>query len=286
VSALDGLDLVVEPGRVHGFLGPNGSGKTTTLRILLGLVSADAGSVRLFGATVPKQLSDVVARVGALVESPQFFPAFSGRLNLELLADAAGQPKSRVDETLAQVGLAERANDRVRTYSLGMRQRLGIAAALLKSPELLMLDEPTNGLDPAGMREIRDLLRTLAGSGVTILLSSHLLSEVTQVCDAVTIVARGSTVVSGLVSDVLARGTRGRRLVVGLADPHAGAAVLAEAGLEASVGDGVLYVAASDDPAMVSRLLGERGLWVSALYVEEAGLEDVFLELTGSGGPA
>jgi ABC-2 type transport system ATP-binding protein len=235
---------------------------------------------------VPEELPAVVDRLGALVESPQFFPSFSGRFNLELLADAAGEPRRRVGETLARVGLSERADDRVRAYSLGMRQRLGIAAALLKSPDLLLLDEPTNGLDPAGMREIRDLLRRLASEGVSVLLSSHLLSEVTQVCDAVTIVARGRTVVSGPVADVLARGTRGRRLVVGLADPVAGAAVLAEAGHPAVAGEGVIYVDAPDDPATVSRLLGEHGLWVSALYVEEAALEDVFIELTGTGGLA
>src|SRR5204862_4907922 len=221
--ALDGLDLQVDSGgRVHGFLGPNGSGKTTTLRILVGLVRPDAGDVDMFGRPIPTDLPAVIGSVGALIEAPQFFRNFSGRRNLVYLADVAGVPRARVDEMLTMVELRDRAEDPVRGYSLGMRQRLAIAAALLKRPRLLLLDEPSNGLDPAGIRDVRALLRRLADDGTTIVLSSHLLAEVQQVCDEVTIVARGRTVTSGLVRDVLslAQGERGR-LRVGVADPDA-----------------------------------------------------------------
>ena len=280
--ALDGLDLVVDrPGVVHGFLGPNGSGKTTTLRILLGLVYADAGEVRLLDEPVPGRLAAVVPRVGALIEGPQFFPNFSGRRNLSLLADVAGLPRQRVDQVLERVDLTGRAKDRVKGYSLGMRQRLGIAAALLKAPRLLVLDEPTNGLDPAGMRETRELLRRLAGEDVTVLLSSHLLAEVAQVCDEVTIVAHGRTVRAGSVREVLASGAGERRHLVRVADPGAAAAVLTDAGLDATPENGALVVRRLQDPALVTRLLGQRGMWLSELREESAALEDVFLALTG-----
>src|SRR4051812_21694015 len=206
-KAIDDLDLLVESGGVHGFLGPNGSGKTTTIRVLLGLVSADSGGgeIRLLDQPVPQGLPDVIGGVGALVETPLFFPGFSGRLNLRLLAEAAGVPRSRVEECLEIVDLTERADDRFKGYSLGMKQRLGIAAALLKSPRLLILDEPSNGLDPAGIRDVRELIRRLGNDGgTTVLLSSHLLAEIQQVCDHVTILAKGRCVASGPVGDVLA----------------------------------------------------------------------------------
>ncbi len=278
--ALDGLDLVVGTGGVHGFLGPNGSGKTTTLRVLLGLVRADAGSVRLLGRDVPGQLAAVTGSVGALIETPQFFPAFSGRRNLSLLAEVAGLPESRVDAVLEQVGLSGRGRDRVKAYSLGMKQRLGIAAALLKKPQLLMLDEPTNGLDPAGIREVRGLLRDLGRSGVTVLLSSHLLSEVQQVCDAVTIVARGRTVRAGSVREVLASGAGAARLRVRVDDLAAASGVLRAARLAVTEEGDWLLVGPVGDPAEVTRLLGQSGLWLRELRPESADLEDVFLELT------
>src|SRR5687767_7278862 len=202
-KALDGLDLLVETGGVHGFLGPNGSGKTTTIRILLGLVAPDPGfgDIRLLDQPVPAGLPQVVGEVGALVETPLFFPGFSGRLNLRLLAEAAGVTRARVEECLELVDLADRADDRFKGYSLGMKQRLGIAAALLKAPRLLVLDEPSNGLDPAGIRDVRELIRRLGNDGrTTVLLSSHLLAEIEQVCDSVTILARGRRVASGPVS--------------------------------------------------------------------------------------
>src|SRR5690606_18890246 len=193
-QALDGFDMVVEPGQVHGFLGPNGSGKTTTLRTLLGLITPNAGRMRLLGQEVPAALPQVVGKVGAIVESPQFFPHFSARDTLSLLARAGGVPASRVDAVLELVGLRDRGKERVKGYSLGMKQRLAVASALLKSPTLLILDEPANGLDPAGIREMRDLMRDLAADGTTVVLSSHILSEVQQICDTVTIISRGRRV--------------------------------------------------------------------------------------------
>src|SRR5919108_5186571 len=210
--AVDGLDLSVPEGGVFGFLGPNGSGKTTTIRCLLGLVQPSAGTARLFGAAVPSDLPSVIGRVGSIVEAPALFPTFSGRRNLQLLGRLHGLGPRVVDDVLERVGLAERGRDLVKTYSLGMRQRLGIAAALLKDPALLILDEPANGLDPAGIKEVRDLLRRLGGEGRTVFVSSHILSEVQQTCDRVAILARGRCIATGAVSDVLA--TEQARLVV------------------------------------------------------------------------
>ena len=173
-QALDGFDMVVHAGEVHGFLGPNGSGKTTTLRTLLGLIRPNEGRMSILGEEVPAALPRVMPKIGALVESPQFFPQFSACATLSLLADAARVPKRRVDELLELVGLRDRARDRVKTYSLGMKQRLAVASARLKQPQVLILDEPANGLDPGGIREMRDLIRSLAAAGMTIVFSqSH-----------------------------------------------------------------------------------------------------------------
>ena len=279
------MDLTVDPadGAVHGFLGPNGSGKTTTLRVLLGLVRADAGTVTLFGEPVPGRLHTVVSRVGSIVESPQFFANFSGRRNLELLGAVGGIPRSRVDEVLDRVGLHGRGDDRVKGYSLGMRQRLAIAGALLKSPELLILDEPTNGLDPAGIREIRELIRELGNSGVTVLLSSHLLSEVQAVCDAVTIAVRGRTIAAGPVADVMNSAGVTGRVRVGLDDLLAGREALANAGYTVTVTAPHLFVmgsASPPDPAQINRVLAGSGLYASELIAERADLEEAFLTLT------
>src|SRR5665811_429869 len=209
--AVQGLDLDVPLGGVHGFLGPNGSGKTTTIRMLLGLVRADSGTMSIFGREVPEHLPEVVGRVGAIVESPKFFPAFSGRKNLELLAEAIGRPRSMVDQVLEQAGLGERGKDKYRTYSLGMKQRLAIAATLLKDPDLLIFDEPTNGLDPAGIREVRNTMRSLGEQGKTVLVSSHILDEVEQVADTVSIIGHGRLLASGRVGDVIGDHASGRR---------------------------------------------------------------------------
>jgi ABC-type multidrug transport system ATPase subunit len=277
--AVDGLDLDVPAGCVFGFLGPNGSGKTTTIRCLLGLVRPTAGSLRLLGAEVPGRLPEVVGRVGSIVETPQLFPTMSGRRNLMLLARLHGIGRNRVDAVLERTGLSERGDDLVRRYSLGMKQRLGVAAALLKDPALLVLDEPANGLDPGGIREIRLLLRELAREGRTVFISSHLLGEVAQTCDAVAILRRGRCVASGPVDAVLA--DRPTALVVRVADLDAGAEILRSEGLATERLDGHLRVAAAvADGARVSQVLGEAGHWVSELRAEDVSLEDLFLELT------
>jgi ABC-2 type transport system ATP-binding protein len=282
--ALDGLDLVVEEGGVHGFLGPNGSGKTTTIRALLGLVRADAGRLRLLDQEVPAALPDVVGGVGALVETPLFFPGFSGRRNLRLLARTAGVSEARVEECLEVVDLRDRADDRFKGYSLGMKQRLGIAAALLKAPRLLILDEPSNGLDPAGIREVRELIRRLGEQQhTTVFLSSHLLTEVQQVCDSVSIMARGRCVASGPVSQVLAaRSTGDVRVCV--PDPPAARAVLESAGWKvSSMGDAWL-VSGAPHPSEVTRVLAQAGHYLSELTPVAADLESVFLSLTSDVG--
>ncbi|MGC5029400.1 ABC transporter ATP-binding protein [Micromonospora sp. DT229] len=280
--AVDGFDLLVEAGQVHGFLGPNGSGKTTTLRALLGLVRADAGHLRVLGADAPESLPRVAARVGAIVESPQFFGNFTGHRTLRLLAAAGGLPVSRVDEVLEQVGLRDRGHDRVKGYSLGMKQRLAVASALLKRPELLILDEPANGLDPAGIREMRDLMRTLAGNGVTVLVSSHILAEIQLICDHVTIISRGRRVTAGPVAEVLAGFDRNECLV--RADDLVRAEeLLGSAGLTVTGHPDHLVVGRVTDPTLISRTLGEQGLWVRELTPVRPDLESVFLELTGAG---
>lgn len=279
--ALDGFDMVVEAGQVHGFLGPNGSGKTTTLRTLLGLVRADAGEVRMLGRPVPRELPAVIGAIGALVEAPQFFRNFSGRRNLRYLADVAGLPSSRIDEVLDVVDLRDRADDAVRGYSLGMRQRLAIAGTLLKAPRVLLLDEPSNGLDPAGIRDVRALLRRLADDGTTVVLSSHLLAEVEQVCDEVTIVSKGRTVATGPVAEVLSRATSAPgRLRIRVPDDAAAAAVLAAAGLRAERSGSHLVVTGAAEPAEVTRVLAADGIYLSELTAEGLGLEEAFLRLT------
>ncbi|GIG86326.1 ATP-binding cassette domain-containing protein [Plantactinospora endophytica] len=277
--ALDGFDMLVEPGQVHGFLGPNGSGKTTTLRTLLGLVQADSGRMALFGEPAPQRLPAVVGRLGAIVESPQFFGNFSGRRTLRLLAVAGGVPPARVDEVLEQVGLRDRADERVKGYSLGMKQRLAVASALLKRPELLILDEPANGLDPAGIREMRDLMRGLAAAGVTVLVSSHILAEIQQICDHVTIISRGRRVAAGPVDAVLA-GFDHREFRIRVADQTRAAEIIASAGLPVTTHADHLVVADLDDPARLSQALGEQGVWLRELTPLTPDLESVFLELT------
>jgi ABC-2 type transport system ATP-binding protein len=279
--ALDDLTMAVpDGGGVFGFLGPNGSGKTTTIRCLLALVRPSRGRCRLLGAE-PKDLAGVIRRVGSLVESPTFFPNFSGRRNLELLGRLDGVGPKAVSAVLDRVGLASRAGDRYKAYSLGMKQRLGIAAALLRDPEVLILDEPANGLDPAGIKEVRDLLRVLGDEGRTIFLSSHLLGEVQQICDRVAILSRGRCIAAGPVDEVLSRG-RPTGLVVRLDDLDAGLAALQAAGLEASRdGDGLRVNLPATDAARVTRALAERGLYLTELRPEEVSLERVFLELTG-----
>lgn len=282
IFALDGMDLAVPSGLVYGFLGPNGSGKTTTIRCLLGLVRPDEGGCTILGAGVPTGLPSVIDRVGSIVESPAFFGGFSARRNLELLAVATGRSKRSVEGVLERVGLADRADDRVKGYSQGMKQRLGLAAVLLKDPELLVLDEPANGLDPAGLKEIRDLLRSLADEGRTVFLSSHLLGEVQMICDSVAILARGRCIAQGPVDEVLAmRG--GPAFVVRAPKIQQAKRVLSEAGFRATFrGDRSLRVKASPDRAgRITRALADADIYLTELRPEEISLEAVFLELTG-----
>lgn len=275
--AVQNLDLAVPAGGgVHGFLGPNGSGKTTTIRMLLGLARPTRGTMRLFGEPVPEKLPQVIGRVGAVVESPKFSPNFSGALNLRLLADAIGAPRTRVEEAIATVQLDGRESDRYKSYSLGMKQRLAIAATLLKDPQLLILDEPTNGLDPAGIREIRETIRGLGEAGVTVLLSSHILAEVQQVCTSATIIGNGKLLASGRVEDLLGS-TTAHRVVV--PDSARAAEVLGRAELAATVeGDGVRVE--TEDAARVTQVLGEAGIWLTELTPLRPDLETFFLALT------
>ena len=281
--AVAGLDLDVPQGGVHGFLGPNGSGKTTTIRMLLGLIRADAGTMTIFGQEVPKRLPEVVGRVGAIVESPKFFPAFSGRKNLELLAEAIGRPRGIVDQVLEQAGLGERGKDRYRTYSLGMKQRLAIAATLLKEPDLLIFDEPTNGLDPAGIREIRNTMRSLGEQGKTVLVSSHILDEVEQVADTVSIIGHGRLLASGRVADVIGDQTA-TSLRIGVADPIAAQRILTDSGLLVRHDGGLLVVDGFSDGAEITKRLAAHNLFVNELVPVRADLESVFLELTADEG--
>jgi len=278
--ALDGFDMLVEPGQVHGFLGPNGSGKTTTLRTLLGLVRSDGGEMTILGRP-SGEYAQVAHRVGAIVESPMFFGNFSGRKTLSLLATAGGVPRSRVDEVLERVGLRDRAEDRVKAYSLGMKQRLAVASALLKSPELLILDEPANGLDPAGIHEMRTLMRDLGADGVTVLVSSHILSEIELVCDTVTIISRGRRVVAGPVGDVLAAHDKGEFLVRVQQLPQA-QEVLEAVGISATVTGDHLLVSGVTDAAAISEALGRAEVWLTELTPVGADLESVFLDLTAT----
>jgi ABC-2 type transport system ATP-binding protein len=278
--ALDGLDLSVPEGGVFGFLGPNGAGKTTTIRCLLGLVAPTAGRATLMGRSGRTGLRSVITKVGSIVETPSFTPRMSGRRNLELLAGIDALGGRRVREVLEQVGLADRAEDTVRTYSLGMKQRLGIGAALMKDPSVLILDEPANGLDPAGIKEVRELLRRLGAEGRTVFVSSHILSEVQQIADRVAIVARGRCVASGTVADVLAS-RKASGVLVTAPDLDAAGRLLSRAGVEWTPDGERLRVAIEPGRAEdVTRILAAGGVYLSELRADEADLETVFLELT------
>jgi ABC-type multidrug transport system ATPase subunit len=282
VQAVEDLALDVAEGDVYGFLGPNGSGKTTTVRMLLGLVLATSGSIELLGQPMPARSRDVLPLVGALVEGPAAYPGLSGRANLALV-DAMGPAGARVsrarrvDDALDQVGLGGVDRRPVRAYSLGMRQRLGLAAALLRSPRLLVLDEPTNGLDPQGIREIRDLLLQLNAAGTTVFLSSHLLAEVDQTCGRIGVLDRGRLVLQERL-DVLRRPTG--RLQVRTPDVGRARALL-DGQVEAYDAAGLLVRHA--DPAALNALLVGAGVRVQMLAPEHRSLEDVVLEATESG---
>ncbi|WP_028984970.1 ATP-binding cassette domain-containing protein [Sporichthya polymorpha] len=281
-AAVDGVDLDVREGDIYGFLGPNGSGKTTVVRMLLGLVHATAGEIEVLGAPVPARVREVLPAVGALVEGPAAYGHLSGRRNLALL-DAAGPGSrrasraGRVDDALARVGLGGIDNRPVRAYSLGMRQRLGLAAALLVPRQLLVLDEPTNGLDPGGIGEVRSLLAELHAAGTTVFMSSHLLAEIEATCDRVGVLDRGRL----LVEDSLAalRAPTGR-VIVETPDPDVAVAAL-DGRVEEWIGDRLAVRA--DDPAELTAHLVGRGVRVIGVAVERRTLEDVVLSMVGAG---
>ena len=279
ITAVNRVSLSVRRGEVYGFLGPNGAGKTTTLRMLLGLVRPTSGTATVLGE--PPGHPGTLARVGALVETPGFYPYLSGRDNLRVLARHAGVARKRVDAALERVDLSDRAGDRYATYSLGMKQRLGVAATLLKDPELLVLDEPTNGLDPAGMRDMRALIRELGSSGHTVLLSSHLLGEVQQLCDRVGVISRGQLIAESTVDDL--RGQAGllvRAEPLDLAREHAERLLGAD---QVTAVDGTLRLqAAPSEAGRINHALVAADVVVSELRPLERTLEEVFLEMTGS----
>jgi ABC-2 type transport system ATP-binding protein len=277
VLAVDDLSFRAEPGTITGFLGPNGAGKSTTLRSALGLVHPDAGGVTVLGVPY-RQLDRPLHRVGAVLEASEVHPGRSGRNHLRILATAAGIPRSRVDEVLGLVELSAAAKRRVKGYSLGMRQRLGLASALLGDPEVLVLDEPANGLDPAGIRWLRDLLRSLAAEGRTVLLSSHVLAEVSQTVDRVVIIHRGKLVRQGSIADVLA-GAEGATRVRSPDAKRLAELLAARGSTVTDLGEGALAVDAP--PEQVGELAAANAVVLHELTVEQATLEEVFFELTG-----
>jgi ABC-2 type transport system ATP-binding protein len=283
IEAVAGVDVTVQTGDVYGYLGPNGAGKTTSLRMMLGLIRPTSGEVRIFGRDPVLDPVAALEGVAGVVEDPAFYPYLSGRANLELLAALDGGGEEGIDEVLAIVELTGRAHDRVRGYSHGMRQRLGLAAALLRRPQLLVLDEPTTGLDPGGMRDMRTLVRRLAGEGITVLLSSHLMGEVEALCNRVAILSGGRVRFEGALADLLERSEGRYRLDA--TDPAAALAVCrAAAGIHdaAADGTGVVFRADRDAVAALSLQLAAAGLGIHAL-VPAGGLEELFFDLTDPG---
>jgi ABC-2 type transport system ATP-binding protein len=282
VQAVSDLSFSVEAGRVTGFLGPNGAGKSTTLRILLGLVHADGGTATFDGRNFEK-LPEPSAEVGAVLEDASFHPGRSGRNHLRILAAAGGHPASRVDEVLELVGIANAGNRRVKGYSMGMRQRLAIAAALLGDPEVLILDEPANGLDPPGIRWMRELLRSEAGRGRAVLVSSHLLSEVSQSVDDVVVISHGKLRASGSLQQVLGE-AEGGVTRVRARDREALGRALAAAGLEYEVDDSGALLVRGVAADAIGEAANEHRVALSELVGIGPSLEDVFFELTGGDG--
>lgn len=281
VLAVDSLTLRIRRGEVYGFVGPNGAGKTTTLRMLLGLVRPSSGAASVLGRHPGSP--EALARVGAMIEAPDFYPFLSGRDNLRIMARHAGVPVARIEDVLRQVGLSPRADDHFSTYSAGMKQRLGLAAGLLKDPEVLILDEPTNGLDPEGIAEMRVLMRSLGREHRTVLLSSHLMAEVEQICDRIGVIRHGRFAAEGTLDELRGRPQlrvrvtpvdRGRELVAALP------------GVESTrVADGVLMLTADPRRAgEINRQLLDHGLVVSELTPVQASLEEVFLGLVREEG--
>ena len=290
--AMNGVELLVPRGCAFGYLGPNGAGKTTLIRVLLGLTHADAGTMSLLGYPVPKHRDLALARVGAIVDEPRFHGHLSGRENLQILA-AAREPaaRDRIESSLERVGLLHRADDKVSKYSMGMRQRLGVAACLIGDPELLILDEPMNGLDPAGMAEMRDMIVSLVAEGCTVVLSSHLLDEVERTCDAVAIVDRGKVIRQGPISELLAGASLA--LQVECSEPDRARSLLEGSTIGAHIEVGPLGLGitlpagtAREVIAEINRILVEGGISVYRLQEIQASLESWFLQVTSRLGAA
>jgi ABC-2 type transport system ATP-binding protein len=286
--AVNSVDLAVPRGAIYGFLGPNGSGKTTTIRLLLGLMSAHAGSIELLGAPMPSAAGQVLARVGTLIEGPAFHPYLTGAENLRRIDafDPTTDPRTasgRIAHALERVGLTSAARKNYRRYSLGMKQRLGLVAALLRPRDVLVLDEPTNGLDPQGTREVRTLVRELAADGTTVLVSSHLLAEIEQVATHVGIMSAGRLLRQGELSDVL--DAAASRIRIDTPDVAGASRLLAGigCGVEETAPDHVIAVMDGKAPEHINEHLVRGGIAVRGLRVERAGLEDFFVELTGEG---
>lgn len=282
LTALVDLDLEVPRGQVYGFLGPNGAGKTTTISLILGLIAPSGGHAEMFGLDTRTHLSEALRRTGAILEGPSFYPHLSGRDNLRVWGALSGSIGGRrLDEVLELVGLQARGRDKVRTYSLGMKQRLGLAAALLHDPDLLVLDEPTNGLDPAGMREFRQLIKELGQMGKTVFVSSHLLNEVELMCDHVGIVKGGRLLTQGSVATLLGRG---QALEMQVTDPEKAVQVLESLDWVEGVkrqDDRLVVDAPSERAAELSRALAEHQIYLSVLRPRDSSLEEFFLEVTG-----
>jgi ABC-2 type transport system ATP-binding protein len=282
-TVVNGVDLRVRRGVAFGYLGPNGAGKTTLIRMLLGLTRANGGTMSLRGLPVPERRAEALSRVGAIVEEPRFHGHLNGRENLGVVAAARGRDAfARIEPAIERVGLAHRAGDRVRTYSMGMRQRLGIARCLLADPDLLILDEPMNGLDPAGILEFRHLLRALVDEGRTVMLSSHILDEVEKTCDQVAIVDQGEIVAMGSLDEL--RGVEQPRVLIGVDRESDALRLLVDAPgvTKATVDDGVIHVTLADAAAIpdLNRRLVEAGIRVRRLEPVQASLEERFLAIT------
>jgi ABC-2 type transport system ATP-binding protein len=281
-AALSHGSFVVPAGSVCGFVGPNGSGKTTTIRMLLGLITPSGGSATVLGESI-KHPEKYLPRVGAMIEGPAFYPALSGRENLKVLAELGGFPLSRVDELLAKVDLADRGGSKFKTYSLGMKQRLGIAAALLPNPELLILDEPTNGLDPSGIQEVRGIIRDLAIGGTTVFVSSHILSELEMICEYLVMLREGKVIFSGRTQELL---SAQKPIIIAKPEYEVDLSkltnTLSEAGYQIVIVDGSLHIAAAKEAsAEINRLAFDSGITLSSISVVLPTLEETFFEMTG-----
>lgn len=288
ITAVDEVDLTVATGDVYGYLGPNGAGKTTTLRMMLGLITPDAGGVKLFGRDPLVDGARALDGVAGFVEAPRFYPYLTGRTNLELVAALdGGDAAARIDAALDTVELADRARDKVGGYSHGMRQRLGLAGALLRDPRLLILDEPATGLDPAGMRDMRLLIRRLADEGITVLLSSHLMAEVEELCDRVVIISSGRVRYEGALHELIAT-TAGRYELRTTDDARAAQIAAAQRGVADVSCDarGLTFNADERAAAALSIALGEAGVGIAALVPRTATLEELFFRMTEDDGAA